>query len=137
MSRNSGNRAIAFFNRADEQPAKAMQAQTGFIHASRATGEAASELPTEEDPGIGQDETDAQQEETQGRVARGSGSANTAQQAVAAFDAKATTILLVDFVWRPVKQDHDKGQPLATELACFVGNQGSLHGNGCLGTISK
>ena len=137
MGRDRAYCAVDFFDGTDQQAGKATEAETRFIDTLRTTCHQTGELPTQEDPGIEQDQTDTKQKETQGRIARSGGGTHTAEHAITAFDAETAPIFLVDFLDLPVESQHDKSQPFAASFASFVRDERSLQGQGCRGAIGE
>ena len=137
MCGNSANGAIVLLDSPDQQPAKTVQTEAGFVNAARASSHDAGKLPFQKDPGIGQDQTDAQQEEPHGRVARSGGGPHPSEQSITTFHAKASAIILVNLVGGPVQQDDDKRQPFAATFACFVRYQRGFHRDRGLGPVAE
>ena len=77
MSRDHGKRAINLFNGANEQASEAMETKQRFIDPVRTSCEYTGEFPAQEDPDIQQEQTDAEQEKSQGWIARDCGSTYT------------------------------------------------------------
>lgn len=88
-----------------------MEPQPVWVYTTRATSDHTGELPTQEDPGIDQNQTDTQQEEAQSWVPRRGSGSDTAQQTITAFDAETTSIALIDLARSPVRMNDNVGQP--------------------------
>ena len=114
-----------------------METEKRFIDTIGITGHEACELPAQEDPGIDQKQLNPEQEETQGRVARGGGRTRTAQDTIAALDPETTPILLVDSLNSPVETDEDKGQPFASSSSGVIRDERGFESQGDLRAIAE
>src|SRR5574341_1448179 len=118
---------IDLLNGTNEKTNKAMKTETVRVNTSRAAPGGTGKLPTEKDSGIDQYQANAEQEKAQGRSERGGQSPHTAQETIAALDAEAPTVLVVNLIRRPIQMDHDKQHPLAAPLRGLVRDKRGDH----------
>src|SRR5512139_3195027 len=109
-----------------------MKAKQRFIDPVRTTCEYTGEFPAQEDPDIQQEQTDAEQEKSQSRIAGGRGGAPASGHSIRAFNAEAPSIFPIDLLDRPIETNNNESQPFTTSFAGLVRDERSFQGHGSL-----
>ena len=98
MSLDGHDRIINGLHSANKQASKAVKAEVFRVYSTRTWSDQAGKHPSQEDPGIDQDQTHSQKEESQGGITRSGMSSHLAHRAVAALDAEAPAIAGIDLL---------------------------------------
>lgn len=114
-----------------------MEAKQRLINAVRTWCEQTGEFPPQEDPDIQQEQTDAEQEKTQGWIAGGRGGAHASGHSIRTFDTEPASIFLVDLLDPPVEANHNERQPFAPSFAGLFGDERSFQGQDGLRAIGE
>jgi hypothetical protein len=114
-----------------------MEAKQSFIDPIMTSCKYTGEFPTQEDPDIQQEQTDAKQEKSQGWIAGCGGGAHASGHSIRTFNAEAPSIFAVNLLDLPVEANDNESQPFATSFASLIWDEGSFQGHSRLGPSVK